>query len=90
MFNSVIFCERFMSVVGLVSNSLKLVDTAIRMIDKRRSGKTSRKILKIIKEIDQMTRLPYEERIDSELDLLYVELNHELLRFDKENESPSI
>ena len=79
-----------MTVVGLVSNSLKVIDTAIRMIDKRRSGRTSRKILKIIKEIDQMTRLPYEERIDSELDLLYVELNHELLRFDKENESPTI
>ena len=90
MFNSIIFCERHMSVVGLVSNSLKVIDTAIRMIDKHRSGKTSRKILKIIKEIDQMTRLPYEERIDSELDLLYVELNYELLRFDKENESPTL
>ena len=36
-----------------------------------------------------MSRLPYEERIDSELDLAYLELNELLLRLDKENESSS-
>ena len=87
MFNPVIFCESIVGVVSLVSNSLKLVDTIVKMIDKRRSGKTTKKILKTIKKINRMSRLPYEERIDSELDLAYLELNELLLRLDKENES---
>ena len=87
MFNPVIFCESIVGVVSLVSNSLKLVDTVVRMIDRKRSGKTSREILKTIKKINRMSRLPYEERIDSELDLAYLELNELLLRLDKENES---
>ncbi len=90
MFNPVIFCGSAMGVVSLVSNSLKLVDTVVRMIDRKRSGRTSRKILKTIKKINRMSRLPYEERIDSELDLAYLELNELLLRLDKENESSSL
>jgi hypothetical protein len=90
MFNTIIFCERVVGIVSLVSNSLKLVDTVVRMIDKRRSGKTSRKILKTIKKINRMSRLPYEERIDSELDIAYLELNELLLSLDKENESSQI
>ena len=87
MFNPFIFCESTVGVVSLVSNSLKLVDTIVRMIDKRRSGRTTKKILKTIKKINRMSRLPYEERIDSELDLAYLQLNELLLRLDKENES---
>ncbi|HAT63931.1 MAG TPA: hypothetical protein DCS66_04920 [Flavobacteriaceae bacterium] len=57
------------------------------MIDKRRSRKTTKEIFKVIKQIKIMEKLSYEERIDSELDFLYCDLNILMLKLGQEIET---
>ena len=73
--------------IGLITNALKLTETVVRMIDKRRSRKTTKEIFKVIKQIKTMEKLSYEERIDSELDFLYCDLNILMLKLGKEIET---
>lgn len=73
--------------IGLITNALKLTETVVRMIDKRRSRKTTKEIFKVIKQIKTMEKLSYEERIDSELDFLYCDLNILMLKLGQEIET---
>ena len=73
--------------IGLITNALKLTETVVRMIDKRRSRKTTKEIFKVIKQIKIMEKLSYEERIDSELDFLYCDLNILMLKLGQEIET---
>jgi len=71
--------------INLISNALKLTETVVRMIDRNRSRKTVRSINKLLKKIRRMEETPYEERIDSELDRAYSDLNLKLHQLSKEN-----
>ena len=72
-------------VIDLISNALKLTETVIRMIDRNRSRKTIRSINKLLKKIRRMEEIPYEERIDGDLDRNYNDLNLKLHQLGKEN-----
>lgn len=71
--------------IDLISNALKLTETVVRMIDRNRSRKTVRSINKLLKKIRRMEETPYEERIDSDLDRAYSDLNLKLYQLSKEN-----
>ena len=73
--------------INLVSNALELTNQVIRMINRRRSRKTISKIQKQIEQIREMEALPYEERIDSELDFYYVNLVDLMRRLNQELET---
>jgi Holliday junction resolvasome RuvABC ATP-dependent DNA helicase subunit len=72
-------------VIDLISNALKLTETVIRMINRNRSRKTIRSINKLLKKIRRMEEIPYEERIDGDLDRNYNDLNLKLHQLGKEN-----
>ena len=71
--------------IDLISNALKLTETVVRMIDRNRSRKTVRSINKLLKKIRRMEETPYENRIDSDLDRAYNDLNLKLHQLSKEN-----
>ena len=73
--------------INLVSNALELTNQVVRMINRRRSRKTINKIHRTINTIREMEALPYEERIDSELDFHYVGLNNLVRRLNQELEA---
>jgi len=73
--------------INLVSNALELTNQVIRMINRRRSRKTIIKIQKQIEQIREMEALPYEDRIDSELDFYYANLTDLVRRLNQELET---
>jgi hypothetical protein len=73
--------------INLISNALELTNQVVRMVNRRRSRKTINKIHKTINEIREMEALPYEERVDSELDFHYVNLNSLVQRLNQELEA---
>ena len=73
--------------INLVSNALELTNQVIRMVNRRRSRKTIIKIQKQIEQIREMEALPYEDRIDSELDFYYANLGDLMRRLYQELET---
>ena len=73
--------------INLVSNALELTNQVIRMINRRRSRKTINKIQKQIDQIREMEALPYEDRVDSELDFYYANLVDLMRRLNQELET---
>ena len=73
--------------INLLSNALELTNQVIRMINRRRSRKTINKIQKQIEQIREMESLPYESRIDSELDFYYANLTSLVRRLNQELET---
>jgi hypothetical protein len=73
--------------INLVSNALELTNQVVRMINRRRSRKTISKIQKQIEQIREMEALPYEDRIDSELDFYYANLTDLVRRLNQELET---
>tara|TARA_R100000458_G_scaffold11862_1_gene9661 strand:- start:644 stop:883 length:240 start_codon:yes stop_codon:yes gene_type:complete len=73
--------------INLVSNALELTNQVIRMVNRRRSRKTIIKIQKQIEQIREMEALPYEDRIDSELDFYYANLTDLVRRLNQELET---
>ena len=73
--------------INLVSNALELTNQVIRMVNRRRSRKTIIKIQKQIEQIREMEALPYENRIDSELDFYYANLVDLMRRLNQELET---
>ena len=73
--------------INLVSNALELTNQVIRMINRRRSRKTINKIQKQIEQIREMEALPYEARVDSELDFYYANLVDLMRRLNQELET---
>ena len=73
--------------INLVSNALELTNQVIRMINRRRSRKTINKIQKQIEQIREMEALPYEDRVDSELDFYYANLVDLMRRLNQELET---
>ena len=62
--------------INLVSNALELTNQVIRMVNRRRSRKTR-----------EMEALPYEDRVDSELDFYYANLVDLMRRLNQELET---
>ena len=73
--------------INMVSNALELTNQVIRMINRRRSRKTINKIQKQIEQIREMEALPYEDRVDSELDFYYANLVDLMRRLNQELET---
>ena len=73
--------------INLVSNALELTNQVIRMVNRRRSRKTIIKIQKQIEQIREMEALPYEDRVDSELDFYYANLVDLVRRLNQELET---
>lgn len=73
--------------INLVSNALELTNQVIRMVNRRRSRKTIIKIQKQIEQIREMEALPYEDRVDSELDFYYANLVDLMRRLNQELET---